>query len=103
MLYDTLQRWLPAAPPLRTGAAPSPVAAEVIDWDALRVQVATLARLLAEDDIEALHAFERCRAALEGLFGSALAPLTEHIQGFTLDEAARELEALVAREPRLRP
>jgi len=103
MLYETLRRWLPAVPAPRTGAFAAPSAVEAIDWDALRVQVATLARLLAEDDIEALQAFDRCRAALEGLFGATLAPLTAHIQGFTLDEAARELEALVAREPRLRP
>ena len=103
MLYETLRRWLPAVAAPRTGAVAAPSAVEAIDWDALRVQVATLARLLAEDDIEALQAFDRCRAALEGLFGATLAPLTAHIQGFTLDEAARELEALVAREPRLRP
>ena len=99
-LQAMLQRWLRG----RTGtvAAPAlpPPAAEV-DVDSVRAALARLRTLLAADDMDAMHAFQALRPALESLFGAGLAPFAREVENFTFDLALVELDRLLDTRPDL--
>ena len=71
-----------------------------IDPATLRVKVACLERLLAEDDAEAIKAFEEADAMFSAAFGERTGEIRKLVKEYRFEEALRALrEAAGARAP----
>jgi two-component system sensor histidine kinase/response regulator len=78
---------------------PPPAAMEV-DPAALRVKVAGLERLLAEDNVEAIKAFDEADALFSAAFGERTGEIRKLVKGYRFEEALRALrEAAAVRAP----
>jgi CheY-like chemotaxis protein len=83
-LYETLLRWLPAAP---APAVPQPVPAPALDAAALQRLVSQLDGLLSMDDFDAIVLFERHAELLRLAFGAPCDELARRIRRFDFEAA----------------
>jgi len=72
-----------------------------LDLTKLRQQLQTLRSLLLADDLEATHLYAALQDDLASIFGDAIRPLTQQIDGFALDEALATLDSLLKEKPEL--
>jgi two-component system sensor histidine kinase/response regulator len=70
--------------------------ATTVDASALRVTVAGLDRLLAEDDMAAVKAFDEAAGVLQAAYGHRASEIGDFIKGYRFDEALRALRELAA-------
>ncbi|WP_298604316.1 ATP-binding protein [Zoogloea sp.] len=98
-LYQALARWLPAQDTTAPSAAQAPdTRRPAAD---LRLFVAELARLLAENDVHAASLWREQGPQLDELAGPTAGKITQAIALFEFEEAAALLAGLVAAHPEL--
>lgn len=98
-LYQALARWLPAQDTTAPSAAQAPdTQRPAAD---LRLFVAELARLLAENDVHAASLWREQGLQLDELAGPTAGKITQAIALFEFEEAAALLAGLVAAHPEL--
>jgi two-component system sensor histidine kinase/response regulator len=82
---------------LRVLPPPDEVApATAVDVSALRATVAGLDRLLAEDDMAAVAAFDEAAAVLHAAYGKRATEIGELVKGYQFEEALRALREAAA-------